>query len=132
ISDKNTVGSRYPWDTKIASVEAPDPQTVVVTYNEAYAPWLATLFSVVYPPIPQHILQPVFDADGTLDKADWNKNTTVTSGPYKLDTWEIGSGLKFSRNDKYFLDPAKIDNIDIKIVPDDATVVSSLITGDSD
>jgi peptide/nickel transport system substrate-binding protein len=132
IDNGNTPNSRYPWDSKVASVEAPDPQTVVVTFNEPFAPWLALLFSVTTPPLPQHVLQSVFDADGTLDNADWNKNPTVTSGPYKFVSWESGSGLTFVRNENYFLDAPKIENIDIKIVPDDATVVASLVSGDAD
>ncbi len=132
LAESNAVNSRYPYDEQIKSVEAPDPQTVVVTYNAPFAPWLATLFSVTNPPLPEHILQPVFDADGSLDAADWNKNPTVTSGPYNFVSWESGSSMKFVRNDNYVLGQAKIENIDVKFVPDDATVVASLVSGDAD
>src|SRR5690606_11932683 len=62
-AESNAVDSRAPYDA-IVSVEAPDPQTVVVTFAEPSAPWLTTLF---YSVLPAHILQPVFDAEGTLD-----------------------------------------------------------------
>src|SRR5262249_609838 len=95
MSDKNTVSTRNPWDTKVKSVEAPDPTTVVITFNEPYAPWLTTLYSTVTPVIPKHILQPVFDQDGTLDNADWNRTLNPGSGPFTLDQWETGSFLSF-------------------------------------
>ncbi|MEO8612822.1 MAG: peptide ABC transporter substrate-binding protein [Chloroflexota bacterium] len=129
MNTANTVSSRAPWDTKVKSVEAPDPQTVVITTNEAYAPWIATLNIT---PLPMHILQPIFDKDGNLDTADWNRNPTVGSGPYTLVNWESGSEMNFVRNDNYILDPAKIDNIKIQFVPDAQTVVSALIAGDTD
>src|SRR5262249_43250892 len=81
---------------------------------------------------PAHVLQPVFDKDGSLDAADWNRNPTVTSGPYKFVEWEAGSHMSFTRNDKYFGDAPKIENVFISFVPDDATVVASLVSGDSD
>jgi peptide/nickel transport system substrate-binding protein len=129
IDPGNTPSSRSPWDTKVKSVEAPDPQTVVITTNEPYAPWLATL---IMPPLPKHILQPVFDSDGTIDSADWNRNPTVTSGPYKFVNWESGSEMNFVRNENYVLDQAKIENIKIQFVPDAQTVVSALVAGDTD
>jgi peptide/nickel transport system substrate-binding protein len=129
MDDKNTVNSRSPWQESVKSVEAKDDQTLVITTNESYAPWLARLDMV---PIPEHILKPVFDKDGTIDKADWNRNPTVASGPYNFVEWQSGSKITLAANDKYFLGQAKIPNIVIRMVPDDATVVSSLISGDSD
>jgi peptide/nickel transport system substrate-binding protein len=129
LDDKNTVNSRDPWDQKVKSVEAKDDQTLVITTNEPYAPWLAKLNMI---PIPEHILKPVFDSDGTLDKADWNRNPTVASGPYNFVEWQSGSKITLAANDKYFLGKAKIPNIVVRMIPEDASVVSSLISGDTD
>jgi peptide/nickel transport system substrate-binding protein len=40
IADSNAVSSSYPYDPYVASVEAPDDQTLVVTFSEPFAPWL--------------------------------------------------------------------------------------------
>lgn len=132
LDESNTVGTRYPYDQKIKSVEAPDEHTVVVTYNEPFAAWVTTLFSGVTPPLPEHVLQPAFDSEGSLDAVDWNRAPVVSSGPYKFVEWEAGSHMSFTANENYFLDKAQIPNIFISFVPDDATVVSSLVSGDSD
>jgi ABC-type transport system substrate-binding protein len=44
---------------------APDAQTVSVTFKEPYAPWASKFFQ--YSILPQHVLQPEFDKNGTID-----------------------------------------------------------------
>jgi peptide/nickel transport system substrate-binding protein len=129
LDPANTVTSRNPYDTVVSSIEGPDASTVVITTSAPYAPWLATLGMV---PLPAHVLRPVFEADGTLDNATWNREPTVTSGAYIFQNWETGSEINLTRNPAYFLDAAKIENIQIQFVPDSASTVAALITGDTD
>ncbi len=135
IAEANTPNSRFPWDSAVASVEAPDERTVVVTFNEPFAPWVSYVFSTVgslLPPLPEHVLRPVFEAEGTLDNAEYNRAPTVTSGPFVFEEWEAGSHISFTRNDNYVGGAPKLDGVFIRIVPDDATVVASLVSGDAD
>ena len=100
MSDANAVASRSPYD-QIESFETPDPQTMVITFTDPFAPWLALLFSgstTGMPIIPEHILKPVFDSDGTLDTAAWNKAPTVGCGPFVFDEWQSGSFARFVAN----------------------------------
>lgn len=129
MDDRNTPLTRYPYDAKVDSVEAPDAQTVVVHFKEPFAGWLGTIFSYV---LPQHILAPVMDKDGTLDDAEWNRAPKVGSGPYVFDTWETGSFIRFKRNDNYFDAPAKIDVISISFIPDSASYVIALENENAD
>jgi peptide/nickel transport system substrate-binding protein len=124
----NTVNSTYPYDL-ITSIEAPDERTVVLTFDEPFVPWAATMFQEM---LPEHVLRPAFDADGNLDEAEWNEAPTVGCGPYVFAEWESGSYARFVRNDNYFNAPAKIDEIFIRFVPDDASQVSALSTGEGD
>lgn len=128
----NTPSSRFPYDTQVKSVEAPDPTTVVVTFNAPYAPWLSNLFQGASAPLPAHTLQPVFDSDGSIDNAAWNRAPDVVSGPFAFQEWEPGSHISFVRNDNFFGTPASLDGVFIRFVPEDATVVASLISGDTD
>jgi peptide/nickel transport system substrate-binding protein len=127
IEPKNTAATTYPYD-QIASLETPDDYTVVVSFAEPFAPWLQLFHSI----LPEHVLRPVFETDGTLDNAAWNKAPTVGVGPYKFDKWESGSYLRFVRNDKWFGEKGKLDEIFVRIVPDDASQVAALKTGDGD
>jgi peptide/nickel transport system substrate-binding protein len=128
MDDNNAVASRYPYDL-IESVEAADERTVVVTFTEPFAGWLATLWEGL---LPAHVLRPVFEADGTLDTADWNLAPTVGSGPYVFAEWESGSFARFVANDNYWLGRPSIDEIFIRFVPDDASQVAALLAGDGD
>jgi peptide/nickel transport system substrate-binding protein len=132
VAESNTPSTRFPYDEKIASVEALDERTAVVTYNEPYAPWLTTLFVSNWSILPEHVLRPVFEADGNIDNAEWNRNPTVGSGPFVLSEWETGSHMLFTRNDNYALGPAKLDGVFLRFVPDDASQVAALINGDGD
>ena len=124
---KNTVATTYPYD-QIASLETPDERTVVMKFNQPFAPWLSFWKSI----LPEHVLKPVFDKDGTLDNAAWNKAPTVGAGPFVFKEWQSGSFLRFVRNDKFWGKKAALDEIFVRIVPDDASQVAALKAGDGD
>lgn len=132
MSDKNTVASRSPWDTKVKSVTAPDDKTVVVTFNEPFAPWLTSLFTSS-PAMPEHTLRPVFDKDGTLDNAEWNSTVNPGSGAFKLDKWETGSFLSLVPSDNFWGGKPKVDQVFFRIVADDGTSQNAALeAGDAD
>jgi peptide/nickel transport system substrate-binding protein len=132
VSPDNITNSPYPYspdDGIIVSIEAPDDLTVVVTFTEPFASWLTTIFREV---LPEHVLRPVFEDEGTLDNAEWNRNPTVGSGPFVFDEWEIGSFIRFVRNDNYYNEAANLDSVIIQFVTDDVAYVDTLIAGGGD
>jgi peptide/nickel transport system substrate-binding protein len=112
-----------------AVATAPDKFTVVVTFSEPYAPWPTNLFGAI---LPAHVLRPVFEAEGTLDKAAWNTNPTVVNGPFVLKEYQSGQFMLFERNDKYVLGAPKLEQFLIRFVPDEAAQVAAIKAGDSD
>jgi peptide/nickel transport system substrate-binding protein len=134
MADSNAVNTRSPYDL-IESLETPDERTVVVTFADLYAPWLALLFSGSTngtPILPAHVLQPVFEADGTLDNADWNIAPTVGCGPFVFEEWQSGSFARFVANENFWLGRPKVDELFFRFVPDDASQIAALIAGDGD
>jgi len=128
VSPQNTVATAYPYDN-VSSMEAPDPQTVVINFAEPFAPWLATMWHGI---LPAHILRPVYEADGTIDNAEWLLAPTVGCGPFDFVEWERGSFARFVRNENYWGEKAKLDEIFIRFVPDDASQVNAMKSGDAD
>lgn len=128
VDKNNAVASAYPYD-QVESMEAPDSQTVVMNFAEPFAPWQATFWKGI---IPAHVLRPVYEAEGTVDNAEWNLNPTVGCGPYILDEWESGSFASFVINENYWGSKPKIDEIFFRFVPDDASQVAALLAGDGD
>ncbi|MGC9334751.1 MAG: ABC transporter substrate-binding protein, partial [Anaerolineae bacterium] len=128
MDPNNTVVSQYPYD-QLVSVEAADERTVVMTFAEPFSPWMAWFWRGV---LPKHIIEPVFEAEGTMDEAEWNRAPTVGCGPYDFAEWESGSYQRFVKNPNYWGEAAKIDEIYLQFVPDDASQTAALIAGDAD
>jgi peptide/nickel transport system substrate-binding protein len=82
--------------------------------------------------LPKHVLQPVFDAEGTIDNADWNRDPTVANGPFVLKEWEAASHLILEANDTYWRGKPTLDEVHIRIVPDDEAQMAAIKAGDTD
>src|SRR5512140_2187387 len=132
MSDKNGVFSRYPYDTYVSSITAVDPKTVKIVLSSPYADWSTSFFVGASRVIPKHILQPVFDKDGTLDNAEWNRTAPVVNGPYTLKEFVSDDHLTFEANDKYWRGRPKIDTMFIRVFADRAAQLAALQSGQSD
>jgi peptide/nickel transport system substrate-binding protein len=128
VDPANTVSSVYPYDY-LESVEAPDDRTVVMTFTEPFAPWLSLFWRGV---MPKHILEPVYQAEGTIDEAEWNLAPTVGCGPFNFAEWESGSYIRFVKNENYWRGTANLDEIYLQFVPDDASQTAALVAGNAD
>ena len=124
----NAVASQYPYD-HLESVEAPDERTVVMRFKEPFAPWEAWFWRGL---LPKHVLEPVFEANGSIIEAEWNLAPTVGCGPFVFAEWESGSFMRFVKNENYWLGEPKLDEIFIRFVPDDASQTAALVAGDAD
>ena len=128
MNPNNTVASQSPYD-QMVSVVASDPRTVVITFAEPYAPWVATLWHGI---LPKHILQPVFEKDGNINSAEYNRAPMVGCGPFNFVEWKAGSFAHFIANDKYWLGRPKLDEIFVRFVPDGASQIAALKSGEGD
>jgi peptide/nickel transport system substrate-binding protein len=128
MDDRNSVLSRAPYDQVVESVTAEDDHTLVISFFEPYAPWLSNIFDFV---IPKHVLEPVLEAEGTLDVAEWNRQPSVSVGPYVFSEWESGSHILFTRNENHW-QTAAIERIFVRMTPDDAAQVAAIKAGDTD
>jgi peptide/nickel transport system substrate-binding protein len=128
MADSNVVNTRYPYEDYVTSVEAPDDQTVVVNFSEPFAGWLTAIFQ--YGAIPEHVLRPVFESEGTLDTAEWNTAPTVGVGPFVFTEWESASHMVFEANPNW-INPPKLNQIFIRMA-DDAAQEVAILAGDTD
>jgi peptide/nickel transport system substrate-binding protein len=122
ISDANALSNLSPYDL-LEAVEAPDPQTVVVRFKAPYAPWLSALWQSL---LPAHVLQPVFDSQGSIINAEWNRAPSVGCGPFVFESWDPGKSARFVANDKYWLGRPKLAAIEVKFYADDAAKAQAL------
>lgn len=121
--------------SKVTSVTAPDPQTVVMQLDKPSGMFLATLART--------------DCGGTavLQKASVNAQgefvQPIGTGPYQMGEWKRGQYISLNRFDKYQSLPgardgyvggkqALVDEVRFVIIPDQATVKAALFSGDLD
>src|SRR5207249_8629144 len=115
----------------------PRGQAVVVTWKQPFVDADA-LFSMRgntsrSNPLPKHLLEQDFlnNKAGFTELRYWS-DEFVGIGPYKLKEWNRGSHLTLQAFDKYVLGKPKIDEIDVKFIPDGNTMVANMMSGGID
>ena len=102
-------------------LDTPDPQTVVVHFKDAFAPFLQYVSSSSNPIFPHEI----YDKDGSFQKQ------IVGSGVFQLDTAssQPGSHWTWKKNANYWQSGKPyIDEIDWLVLPDDASAYAAFRT----
>jgi peptide/nickel transport system substrate-binding protein len=112
----------------IASVTAPDPQTVVITTTQVFAPFLVSHGQ--YGILPKHVLGSLSAKD--INTAPFNSAPTVSNGPFKFVSWQSGQQVTLARNDSYWAGAPFLDQYIYKVLPDSTTVANQLKTGEID
>jgi peptide/nickel transport system substrate-binding protein len=115
VNEKWDITSRDGYD-QITDGEAMDDKTVRFTFEKPFAPY-KVLFS---PILPQHELQ------GKNFNQVWNDEVTLSSGPFEFDSWQKGQQATIKRNENYYGEPAKLDEISFRFLEDSNTQVQSL------
>ena len=112
----------------IASIDTPDPLTVVITTTSVFAPFLAN--HALYGILPKHVLGSMTSAQ--INTADFNTAPSVSNGAFKFVSWEKGQQVTMARNDNYWAGPAYLDQWIYKVLPDSVAVTNQLTTGEID
>ncbi len=105
----------------IATVTVVDDFTIRIKTKFPYAPMLANLTHQA-----NAIQSPA------VIKASWEKPATmpVGTGPFKYKEWVPGNRMVMVRNDEYWGEKAPLEEITFRAIPDDASRVVALETGE--
>ena len=115
----------------VASTEAPDAETFVVTLNQPNA---AFLNSVVTQSVASIMSEEYVEANGGVAAGQPNEvvsTSPVGTGPYVFGAWNRGENMLFTVNQDYWGTPANLD-LRIEIVPDPDVRVLGVRAGDFD
>jgi peptide/nickel transport system substrate-binding protein len=115
----------------IESAEIADAQTFTVRWREPFID-ADRLFGTQTPsvPLPRHLLeQPLLEDKASFAQLPYWGPGFVGTGPFKLQEFARGSHLLLSANDRYVLGRPKIDEIEVKFIPDSSTLVANLLAG---
>ena len=121
----------YLTDSGVSKVEAPDPETLVVTTDFAN-----TLLLQAYVPIlPKHVWSKYSLAQiGDPETEGFFKNEPpiVGTGPYQVVEWTPGDFIRFARNPNYWGKQGAADEVIIQHFASGDTMTQALKTGEVD
>lgn len=111
----------------LASITAPDADTVEFRFKEPYAPLLLQLDAVEAPILPQHLYA------GTDVQKNPVNSKPVGTGPFKLVSYTPDSELRLAKNPDYFKEGLPyLDEVVMRIIPDKGNQVVALEAGEVD
>ncbi|MGN7949235.1 ABC transporter family substrate-binding protein [Microbacterium sp. 22215] len=120
IRDGDDIFDKTGYD-RIASIDATDPATAVVTLSSPYAGW-RTLFSV-YGIMPAHLLE---GQDRNALMAD---GYDFSGGPWKIDEWTRGTSVTLVPNENYWGEKPHLDKVTFLFLPDTTAAFQALKSG---
>jgi len=114
------------WD-KITDITSPDDRTVVMETSEVFAPFLAYVAtengSVISPASELAIGPEKF-------KTEFGRQRLIGTGPMKFVEWTPKQQVVLEKFADYWGEPAKLDQVIIRFIPDDSTQLVQLRTGE--
>lgn len=120
-----TGGSQY-----IKGVTMVDPYTFTTHWSR---PSILGRYGGGLEPLAKHIMEPVYLKDSTqMQFHSYFLEDYIGAGPFKLVKYEPASFIEFVRFDEYYLGPAKLNRVILKIIPDGNTMVANLLAGGVD
>jgi peptide/nickel transport system substrate-binding protein len=117
----------------IEEVRAPDARTLTISWKEPFIDADAVLGQFQGGLLPKHLLEEAYlrDKASFLDLPYWSSEF-VGAGPYRLREWVLGGGMLLEANGEYVLGRPKIDQIEVKFIPDANTLTANLMAGTVD
>ena len=110
----------------IAGVAAPNDTTVVFTFHRRTQ---ESLLRSAFPLMPAHAIE----GRTPTEVQSWDLNRMpVTNGPYRLARWDANDRIVLERNPHYWDEPAYLDEIVFRVVPEEATRRLQLEIGEVD
>ncbi len=107
----------------IQKISCPDDYTVKIQLKQANAAFPDCMSVGI---LPKHLLE---GKDVTTD--EFNQHP-VGAGPYKLTDWDEGQSITLEKFDNYYDGEPNIDTVIFKIIPDSASRLLQLESGDID
>jgi len=128
------------WNFLLASVDtvaSPDPQTIELKLKYP-DPTILSALSVFNSAIMPKAAFEAMPGDTDKAKAEEFAKKPIGTGPFMLESWDRGAIMKFAKNPNYWGMGADgqplpyLDGLTFEIIPDDATRILKLQSGDID
>ncbi|MBM2810199.1 MAG: hypothetical protein HW416_958 [Chloroflexi bacterium] len=114
----------------IASLEAVDSRTFTLKWSAPFIDADSMFSRDLALPMPRHLLESplLTNRDGFRDLPFWSEDF-IGSGPYRERAFARGSSVSLSANDSYVLGRPKIDEIEVRFIPDQNALIANVLAG---
>jgi peptide/nickel transport system substrate-binding protein len=123
--DKKVASRARAQLTDVERIEAPDKYTVKIYLKDSSA------FSLVRN-LAYQTAGFMLSKKAVLKLGDKIERMPIGTGPYYYDRWEPGVKVVHKKFDKYWGTPAKIDEIEFWVIPEEIVALGALEKGDLD
>jgi peptide/nickel transport system substrate-binding protein len=120
------------------NVEAVDPLTIKISLVSPNAALVAILTSLPLAVTDSKLLKEnggtdAEDADQVDTGKEWiNQGNSAGTGPYRLTTWDVGNEIIVEKHPDYWGEPAKLDRIIWRNIPDANSQLQAVQAGEAD
>jgi peptide/nickel transport system substrate-binding protein len=123
VADPATASPDVTHTENIASIEAPDPATIVITLKSPDASFLTRISRPGLAALPHEEVEKTGDLQLTM----------VGTGPFVFQDYTPNTSLTFSRNESYW-DTGKpyVDALEVSIIPNETARSTALVSGTVD
>ena len=118
LTDKHSL--QAPNLQNVGEMDAPNDHTVIITLKKADANAL------------EDINSRVIMKQSTAEKMGEADNRPIGTGPFKFTSWERSGQFVVRRNESYWGQPPKIDEVIYKAIQEDAARIAALEAGQAD
>lgn len=122
LLDPATASPQREKFSMIKEVKVIDPTTVQFLLEYPYAPLLSILASQ-----EGGIISP----KALAEDPESLKEKPVGTGPFVFESWKSGQEISLTRNEDYWGEKPNIDRVVFKVVPEDATRLAMIETGEA-
>ena len=106
------------------------PLTIEITLDAANALLFGNMAQAGNSILNPNVVGPHMTDDDPAAHEWLKSNTTGTEqGPYRMESWDRGNQYVLVRNENFWGEPAKIERIIFKIIPDPSSRMAQLVSG---
>jgi peptide/nickel transport system substrate-binding protein len=118
----------------IESSEAPDDATFVLYFKQPIY-LAATMGQRVFWPVARHIIQAPYEEaarngnTAEIENHPYWTSQYVGTGPFRVTSFDVGTGVSLERYDGFFLGRPKVDTVRIQVFANQQALYSSILAG---
>jgi oligopeptide transport system substrate-binding protein len=109
------------------AISAPDDKTLTFTLSNRIPYMLQLLTYTNWFPVRADVVE--------ADPEGWTRNpeTFIGNGPFKVTEFNFGESVVFAKNDEYYAaDSVSLDTLTFRLIPDQATALTAMESGQVD